>query len=246
MQPVKIDISELVGAFDVSREEVEGFSSALVKRMASRFVYDLRSEANSRLRKTRETYKRGIIMTPAGGGAVMVELIGFLPNAVEAGLSPFDMKIGFAQSEKAVRKLDGGWYLTIPLGHASSGALGEAETLGDPMPESVWQVAKKLGAGQSLQSGLAAKGKRDKIIMKSKVFEEYVHKSDKYAGMRKSSKTGHAGYTTFRRVSDKSDNDSFIHSGIDAHNLFESAFNETNILHEIDLARDEFLGGLGL
>lgn len=252
MLPVKIDMSGVIGSFDLSEEEVKMFSRALVTGITNRFVSDLTAEAKLRLKQTRREYVRSINVSNINNNTTQVELIGFLPNAVEQGLDPFDQKSGFAHSPKAKIKMGGGWYLTIPYTHAWAGALGEAETFSSgTMPEEVWSVAKGLGEGESLQaSDLSPKYRtpmvRQAVMSRSRVFEEYRHKASLYQGMVRSSKPSHAGYTTFRRVSDKSDPDSWIHTGIIARNLFQSAFNDDHILHEIDIIRDKFFGALGL
>lgn len=249
MLPVKIDISQLVSGYDLSNSEVEDFSRTLVERMASRFVRDLTVAAKAKLRSTRAEYVNSIVVNKERYNIATVELMGVVPNMVEQGASPFDMKVGFEKSSKKTTKLDGGWYLTIPFQHAISGSVGEQ--FSSVMPDNVTNEARKLKPKESMTMGklpesAQGKGFRPKIVMESKAFAEYKHKSAKYEGLTKSQKKGHSGYTTFRRVSDKSDDDSWIHTGMPAMRLFDVAFKDESILHEVDLTRDEFFAKLGI
>lgn len=252
LPPVKIDLSGLGQWFDVSNDEVHDFAQDLVKRLAMRFVYDLRTQANNKLGKTRQEYIESINVNEIAYNTVMVELIGFLPNAVEQGLNPFDMKNGFSASEKVKHTKSGGWYITIPYTHSWGGAIGESSTFsGDPMPMGVWEQAKTLGGGESLANSMIpdafrAVGSRKPVSVGSKMFDEYLHKSNKFEGMRRSNKESHSSYVTFRRVSNNSDPGSWIHTGIIARDLFTHAFDKEAILHEVDMARDEFFNNLNL
>jgi len=48
-------------------------------------------------------------------------------------------------------------------------------------------------------------------------------------------------YMTFRRVSDKSDENSWIHKGFEAHNFMEKALEESQVDKVFAECRDEFL-----
>jgi hypothetical protein len=57
-----------------------------------------------------------------------------------------------------------------------------------------------------------------------KVFQAYKHKSSIYTGMQRKEapdKNKHGQYVTFRRVSDLSDPNAWIHTGITAHNFLD-------------------------
>jgi len=82
-----------------------------------------------------------------------------------------------------------------------------------------------------------------------RAYEEIVARHSKYEGLMKIKDTStqhRRGYMTFRRVSDKSDDDSWIHPGIDQKDFAQAAMDD----HEqdqptiIDNEIDNFLNAL--
>ncbi len=248
---IRIDLSSVIESFRLSNQEADDLASSMVERMASRCFANITDLAKTKLHKSRADYLSGLRMTKPQRNVAMIELIGTVPNMVEAGVGAFDMKSGFEKSKNATAKKDGGWYLTVPFQHAWSGALGEASYFSGVMPAAVHAAASRLGDKErlnasSLPGGLGAPSSRKAVVGESREFAEYKNKSSIYSGMIKSTKAGHTGYTTFRRVSDKSDENSWVHSGIEERDLFGKAEMNTNILREVDMARDEFIDNLGL
>jgi hypothetical protein len=251
MIPVSFDISSLVDMYSMSLDEVSGLKKEILERVTKSFVRHAKAIAGKELFKTRREYTDSIVVEEDGDNAVIVELIGFIPNAVEQGLSPFDIKRGFQNSDKKKMKIGGGWFLTVPFRHATPSALGEAEMFSEVMSDDVYKVAKGLTQGKSLTKDklpieARAVKTRKAINTNSAQYMAYKHKHSKQEGMRKSQKKHHGQYVTFRRVSDKSDPMSWIHSGIDAHNIFDKAINKVDIAYEVDVARDTFFHNIGI
>lgn len=168
------------------------------------------SEAQQKLHSTLPLYLMGLdfnsVIYPLNGDSFSgaVELHGKLPNMLEKGFSAFDMKTGFKNSPRATHTQSGGWYLTIPIRHSTPGAF----MYGKPMPKDIYTQAKKLKNGKSLAvPGAGAKS-----------WTGYQHKSSIYDGLTRIVKSYSGGtkqsqYLTFRRVSDKSDPQSWMHPG---------------------------------
>lgn len=167
------------------------------------------SEAQQKLHSTLPLYLMGLdfnsVVYPYGGDAFSgaVELHGKFPNMLEKGFPAFDMKQGFGKSQRATHTKSGGWYLTIPIRHSTPGAF----MYGKPMPPNIYAQAKKLSNGKSLSvPGGAAKS-----------WTGYQHKANIHDGLTRIVKSyGRAKqsqYMTFRRVSNNSDPQSWMHPG---------------------------------
>lgn len=170
------------------------------------------NEVKNRLNSSRSDYISGI------SGVYMedqlngyIELRGKLPQMLEEGYSGFDIKKGFATSPKRHKKKAGGWYLTVPYRHRTSGN-------NSVMPNNIKKNASKLGNRNRLEEALVRElgygveishadytWKNSKYDSLTRIIKEYQVKDGK---QRKSSQ-----YLTFRRVSDKSDPKSWIHPG---------------------------------
>jgi hypothetical protein len=204
MQPILIDTSAVVEEFSLSSTEAKGMVSYIIKNLTARYAKNWDNEAKRALRSTRSIYRTSLVVGEQGPYVGYVMLINKLPNMIESGASPFDMKSGFAGSSKKKTKAGGGWYLTVPFRFATPGALGESEAFSNIMPESVYAVAKKLAGKQSsIGRGTGTGGSlkaseipaphnipktRAMIVTKSKKFEEYKHKHSIFQGMARSQK----------------------------------------------------------
>jgi hypothetical protein len=267
MIPIEIDTSDLAGEFGLSTEEANALIDHAVKAVTAEVARNWADLAKKELKNSREEYIHSLVVADDGPMTGKIILKGQFPNAIEQGMSPFDMKPGFEGSPKVHMKIDGkgGWYLTVPFRHAVPGSLGESSAFSAVMPAGVYAVAKKLkpsttnlrggtnwGASVkdvNLPKELAQPTSRAPVKIGNQVFEEYKHKSSIYAGMVKMEKFYAKGagssYASFRRVSDKSDPDSWIHRGITAHGFAEKAVAMTKMDFIIDRAVDEFLVSMG-
>jgi hypothetical protein len=248
MPPVYIDATSLMNTFNIPKEDITQFVGNIVSQVADEFKYAWDQEA-SVLKSSRQEYKAGLGVEKIDDMSYAVVLKGWLPNGIEQGLEGFDEKMGFKSSSKAHQTKNGGWYLTIPFRHASAGAIGESEVFSGVMPKPVYKEAKKLDLGETLDlkklpNEFQIPSIRPQVITKSKTFEAYQHKSSIYAGMiRKQDVSGRGTYTTFRRVSENSDANSWVNSGIEARNFAEKAYEkfEGEMLSTIDALAEQYI-----
>jgi len=257
MIPISIDMSGMADGFDLSQEDNEGLVAYTVREIAAAFAREWEQEAKNSLSGARDEYTRGIVLGDRGRFTATVSLVGWLPNAIESGHSAFDMKDGFANSSKKKMKVGGmGWYLTIPFRFASAGALGESSVFSASLPPQVQAAAKKkdeqspLGAPRGLTKGelptqYQMPKSRKRIQLESKVFEEYRHKNSIYEGVKRDRKATGSQYMSFRRVSDNSDDMSWIHPGFIAKNLGNRAMGHLDLQYELDKAFNDYMSGIG-
>ncbi len=265
--PIQIDMSDVLSEFNIPKEVGEDMAEAVIKRLTMRFYETWSVIAGRELKSSRNQYLRSLQVISEGKFSGAVILHGDIPNMVESGMGAFDMKEGFSKSDKIKHTKDGGWYLTVPFRFASAGSLGESEAFSGVLPGAVSKAASKLVPTKSEFKGSVRVGetmsrmqipdgfKESKTragvsnLETKRTFEEYVHKTSIYEGLQKSSKTyegaNQSMFNSFRRVSSKSDPNSWIHSGIRARNLAEKALSEFNIGEEIDIEVDNQLSKLG-
>jgi len=255
MEPIKIDFSQVADEFNLDKNTVKDLIDFVIKKLTARVAYNWETLARHTLHATRWEYIKSLKVGDMGPGTGYVKLIGILPNMIEQGASPFDMKIGFSRSKKAKIKVNGeGWYLTIPFRWATPGALAESEVFTGKMPDEIYQIVKSKPAGKGLKvfdlpEEFRVRRTREMVVTKSSSFEAYQHKSPLAAGLVRlpniNPNVNQSTYMTFRRVSDLSDPDAFIHSGIIARNLSQKALETTNVPFEVQKSTDKFLHGLG-
>lgn len=164
----------------------------------------------------------------------VLTLRGKWPNMLEEGFTAFDMKNGFSHSARKHSKQDGGWFLTIPFRHRSTGTTGSAVG-GSAMPDDIYAQARALRGGARLTG-------TEQNYPPATSWNGYQHKSGIYEGVKKISKTYDKAtqnqYMSFRRVSNTSDPQSWWHPGfkglkaIDivesyAQDTFKKVFNKT-------------------
>ena len=238
MIPISIDISPIIDAFEIAEKNVPLFRNAVLKRAVSTYEYYLGQEI-SKLSSTRRMYQNSLSTEFVGDNTAIVTLTGKGEGRValmlEEGTSPFDIKKGFSESDKKTLKRDGGWYLTIPFREATSEALGESGAFSGKLPKEI-QKAAKANSGKPLSLLDLPEKFREKKISHA----GYKHKSPLYQGVKHEK----GQYTKFRRVSDNSDYNSWIHSGFEARKFMDKAANklEQNIGDIIDSVTNDFFG----
>ncbi|MBJ7437025.1 MAG: hypothetical protein JHC54_15375 [Acinetobacter sp.] len=265
--PITIDTTELAQEFQLSRENVEQLLDFCAKEIAAAVAYNWDSQAKTALRSLREVYRRGLLVEKGGNGVAHIVLVGVLPNMIEQGASAFDMKEGFAKSNKVKHNKKGGWYLTVPMRHGTPGIVGESSVFSTIMPQSVYVAVRNntvsnktsVNGQRQVGTGLAASDLpvefQDKKVrgafsdrITRTTFDAYEHKSPIYQGLRRDEKTyenaTQGQYTTFRRVSANSDKNAWIHRGFLPLNLGQKALQATPIPTILDRAIDQFLDSL--
>lgn len=252
--PININQDDILGQFNISKKECEDIVDFAIKEVTAAFAVQWESTANSELKSTRSRYTQNLRVVDEGRmkGAVVLDYSkDSLIQMIEEGASPFDMKKNFEKSAKKHIKADGGWYLTIPF------KVGTPETqvtsgFANIMPSQVYNLIKnksiepsgrskglsgqEIGSGSGVPQLFQIPTSRSAIINipTSQAFSEYKHKSNIYQGLfkQKDQVTGQSSYGSFRRVSDKSDEDSWVHPGLEAKNLAEKAYSIFEIKEE--------------
>lgn len=250
MIPVVVDISSIAEEFYLTRDEMNEFSKFVIEVIASKFKRQWEEEAKQKLHQTRNEFIRSIYVENMNDTTKVVGIKGFIPNAVEQGVEAFDLKPWFEKSKKVSLKKGGGWYLTIPFRFGTPDTIGDSQVFSNQLPDEIHEVLlgkNKAGDDSGLKLNeipeqFRAPKVREKIVLKSRVFEEYEYKSPIYEGIIKSPMQYHSQYSSFRRVSDLSDENSWIHTGIQARNLSESALQNLDIETIAERAIDNFLG----
>ena len=262
--PISINQDDLLSQFQISKEEVENVIDYTVKEITAAFAVAWEQEANTQLKSTRSRYTQSLRVIDEGRmtGAVLLDYSKDpLIKMIEEGASPFDMKENFSKSAKRHEKKDGGWYLTIPFKIGTPGS-SVISGFANIMPSSVYKIVKEkpISPVTGRSSGLSKteipeafavpKVRAAIVIPESQAFKEYQHKHSLQEGIFKQTDTvtGQSSYGSFRRVSDKSDADSWIFPGMDPKNLAESAFNkfENNMQTVLGDAMDSALSYFGI
>lgn len=243
-EPVVIDLSEVATEFVLSDEEIASLSRLLLATIADDYVRKWEKLIDNSLHSTRAEYKRGIFTEQPDDYNIIIGLTprqSQLALMLEDGATSFDIKEGFSKSDKKHEKKDGGWYLTVPFRWATSDALGESFGFSNKMPKPIEKIVKttkeplKLG---DLPSGFKELGQNKASGYKHK-FTIFEGLNRQEIGSGDNEKRG--GYMSFRRVSDKSDEGSWIHPGFEALGLMEKAAAEIDIGTLVDFTVDEFL-----
>ena len=126
MNPITIDLSGLKGQFGIDDKTLDQLTETCVKAVTAAIYANWEALAKKKLKSTREEYIQNIIHVDKGRFNKQIILTGVVPNMVEQGASPFDIKEGFKKSKKVKYtiakynvkgkqiKAGGDWYLTIP------------------------------------------------------------------------------------------------------------------------------------
>lgn len=225
------DTATVLAGYRLPRNIKNSMAKALQQRILAETYTRIVGHANRSLNTSKKAYIDGLRMY-----RYKIELEGWLPNAIENGIGPFDIKQGFSTSNKRkLKKKTGGWYLTIPMRVFTPGR-------GNYNNSMSWQIYRAVRAGKKYNPGSPTERSAFGDAATGKIFEMYQHKAPILQGIQenKNQSTGRSTYNTFRRVSDKSDSNSWIHTGILAHNLFDKAWADV----DVDEIIDETLGNL--
>jgi len=268
--PIDINSNDIISQFDISKKECEDIIDLTIKEITAAFASQWESTANSDLKSTRSRYVQNLRVVDEGrmSGAVVLDYSKDpLIQMIEEGASPFDMKENFEKSAKKHTKADGGWYLTIPF---KIGTPDSQITTGfaNIMPQQVYNLVKDkpieksgrskgistqdIGGGAGVPQSFQIPTSRSAIVTipTSQAFKEYQHKTNIYQGIykQKDQVTGQSSYGSFRRVSDRSDQDSWIYPGLEPKNLAEKAYSifETKQERILQDAMNSALAAFGL
>lgn len=219
MREIRLDIPKGFGNVLASQIEMAAQSAISGTMMATKSHWE--QIAQQRLTTTRADYILGLnadnsVEFPDSYTGVLT-LRGKWPNMLEEGFPAYDQKRGFGASDKVRRKKDGGWYLTIPFRHRTPDTSGSAVG-GQSMPTDIYSQARALRGGQSLTG-------TETNYPAQTSWTGYQHKAGIYENMKRVRKqydnTTQSQYMTFRRVSDKSDPESWWHPGFQGINAID-------------------------
>lgn len=244
LTPVVIDLSGVIDEFFLDENEVKSMSRYVLSSISDEYMRVWERNIDGSLHSTRSEYRRAIFTDQPDDFSMvfgMTPTKSKLAMMLEDGASAWDIKDGFANSSKKHIKKDGsGWYLTVPFRHATSEAVAESMIFSNQMPKEIEKLVKTVGRPLKL-SDLPSQY-RD--VRTSKV--GYVHRAAIYEGLTRtdiSSTTNEnrGGYFTFRRVSDKSEANSWQHPGFEPLKLMEKSLSELRLDYIVDQSVDQFL-----
>ncbi len=237
MLQIGIDLSEVIQEFYLISDEVEGLKSRILDRITDEYMFQWENNINDSLDSTRNEYKKAMYVNRVDDSNTIIGLTpreSQLALMMEEGVSPYDLKDGFSKSSKKKDKEGGGWYLTIPFRHATSEAVAEASFFSNQMPKQIEDIVKVKPMSGGKTTGLTLDelpAEYQKLL--SNPTTGYEHKAPINQGLQRinmpsSDKEKRSGYLTFRRVSDNSDPDSWVHRGFSALKLMEKTMQQVD------------------
>jgi len=257
MMPLNIDLSEVVEEFALTATQSMELSDVIIDRIVAEYTSKWENLVDNGLKGLRSTYKNAMYVDKKSSSEVIFGLRegeNGLAMALEEGKAAWDEKPFFEASPRKHRKAMGdGWYLTVPFRHATPEAVAESGIFQSVLPKEIYDIAKNNGGRRVSMAQLPEQyrqlGSRKEIVTASGVIPEYTHKAPKYLGLVRvnvssTNKEDRGGYMTFRRVSDRSDPNSWIHPGFDAHRFMDKALDQADIYTVADMAIDNFLAQL--
>ncbi len=214
------DASGILRDFNLPPGTKKQIAKMVQQRLLAEVYEKVVDLANKNLGSTKKQYIDGILISNDS-----IELEGFIPNAVEDGISGFDMKSGFSKSSKKKSTKSGGWYLTIPFRVFTPGRGSDYRN------QMSWQIYRAVRANRKYDAGTPDSRPAFSDNKTGRVWEQYEHKSPILEGIKRTinPNNGRSSYSTFRRVSNNSNPDSWIHTGIMAHRLFDKAWAEVDL-----------------
>lgn len=251
MNPITIDLSGLKQQFpEVDDQMVDQLTETCVNAISAAVYANWQALAKVTLRTTLPEYVQNVIKVDKGRFEKEIVLTGILPNMLEQGASPFDIKEGFKKSKKVKYtiakynvkgkqiKAGGDWYLTIPFRIGVPGTLGQAGFSGQ-MPQEVYDVMQKKGLhtlqARDIPSPYDAPKSRAAIAAtpNNPYYAQYTHKNSIYDGLTRHTaqyaKTSQNTYGTFRRAGANSDPLSWIHKGFAPYDIAGKAVQKTDV-----------------
>lgn len=267
--PIIIDTNGIVDQFtSITPEQINNMLDNVAKGLAAAYAQQLEKTAQEELKQTRMRYIKSIKLIDSGKleATVMLDYSkDKLIKMLEEGCGPFDMKQYFLASPKVKTGKNGVKYLTIPFRMATPGAVGENEAFSFQMPSEIYNIVKNkpttidVPGGGSRSAGISLKEIPAEFQVKqtrasivdnkgNELFKAYQHKSSLYEGLTKynDNTTGQNTYRAFRRVSENSSPEAFIHPGIQRYNLMQKALGAFDTDGHVGNLIDSELSKLGL
>lgn len=225
---IEIDVTENLNIEDWGNAQIQAFDASIEALALS--ARDKWIEiAQDRLKSARGDYIRGLqedLSFQANGEMdYQINLVGWLPNAVEGGMAPYDMKPILLNGPAAAK--NGGRYMTVPFRHYKDSQSAERMNKAPNYKQDLQKVLKQSGLGK-IKKNLQGKPLSGKVGV-ARGTDSYIkklkphHKNSIFEGLTQTQKTygnsTQSQLTTFRRVSRNSAPESWLHPGINAANL---------------------------
>lgn len=266
--PIIIDTTSIIDQFSLDKRAVDQMLDNVAKEITARYAMKLEQVAQRDLHVSRKRYINNIKVIDDGplSGTVLLDYSkDKLIKMIEEGSGPFDMKEGFLASPKVKVGKNGVKYLTIPYRIATPGAVAESDVFAGVMPKAIYNIIKKKAptidtpGGGKRSVGISLKEIPEQFQVKktraaivdnkgNELFKAYENKHSIYEGVAKyvDAATGQSTYRGFRRVSENSSDEAWIHPGIERYALIYKALSEFNINSEMTTIVDRELEKLGL
>ena len=262
--PISIDLSELQAEFNLKQTQVTELGMMLVNQITDRIFYNWQNAAMNGLNSSRKQYINSLNIGQVSPTRKYIQLTGSWANMLEEGFGAYDMKPGMLASPKAKVTKKGVKYIVIPFRWGTPGSIGESEVFANVMPRDIYAVARQLrptitnAQGVKTQKGGSLKMNQIPAdyrvpqtrpafsdIKTQTTYPEYVHQGPISEGMQRNQKTYESAtqgsYVTFRRVSDNSNPNSWIHRGVAAKNFADAAVRNTDVGMITDRTIDAYL-----
>jgi hypothetical protein len=162
---------------------------------------------------------RSVIRQP---GSFAITLVGKVPNMMEKGTGPFDMKPGLLGSKNAKQGKNGGTYIDVPFRHGLPGSTTlppMSRGAATNMAAAVRQVRKVVGNINS--TSIQTRGRTQGTGTRKVGIYDQMTRIPKDTG-----KAIGAQYRTFRRVSSNSSKQAWMHPGFQGIHAFEGAMKD--------------------
>lgn len=260
---IDLNIDELIEELNLPTNTADAIVENAVEAVTVEIFRNWSLEATAKLNSTRQGYINGLEVLDKGNFSRIIRLNGQFNNMLEKGCSAFDMKDGFRKSSKVkyTTKIGKGgvithsWYLTIPFRHGVPTTIGDNSAFSGILPQEVYDAVKVKKSNEGLKRSEIPspydlpKTRRAIVVPNAKTIPAYQHKSSIYQGVSKRTgayeKVTQNTYVSFRRVSENSDENSWMHKGLEAGNFLEKAINNTDVETIVENSIDKTLSNLG-
>lgn len=241
----QFDFSEVIKELNLEEDEITNFNSLISNKIQETYEQKFTEIIKDLPDEERKIYQEAFIVNKNSDG-VELNLEGDEANKLEEDSGPFDLKVGFSTSAKRKIKKDGGWYLIIPFRHATSKNVVNSSQFASILSRSLYDKARKTDkplTKKDLSPKDRIPGLRKEINYQGIKIPEYMHKAPQYQGLIKVKIPGSSGsqYFTFRKVSDKSDPNSWIHPGMKGKKILDKLVDSIDIDSVVDEAISEYI-----
>lgn len=263
---IDIDLTGLKRQFggQITDQQIDDLTETCVQLVTQAVYSKWEAIAKQELHSTLPEYLHNLNIVDKGRFSKQIILTGTLPEMVESGASPFDLKEVFKKSKwvkhtvpvysrkgKMVYK-GGDWYLTIPFRQGTPGIVGQAG-FANEMPQEIYALMIHRAANSPLNKSeipdpYNVPKSRAAIYDKESgklLYGEYKHKASIYEGLVKKQaaygKVVQNTYRSFRRAGENSDPLSWIHKGIQARDLAHKAVDQVDVDQIVENATLQFL-----